>query len=84
MTWLDEAACRGTATEVFYEAQHFEEAKRLCSVCPWQVKEECLSEAMAEEAALRQGRWGIRGGLTEEERALLHRRMVRRARTAAA
>jgi WhiB family redox-sensing transcriptional regulator len=45
-------------------------AKFICDGCP--VKQECLDEAMAEEYGLpRNLRFGVRGGLSRDERTLL-------------
>ncbi|MDF3291906.1 WhiB family transcriptional regulator [Streptomyces silvisoli] len=79
-SWQDRAACRSTEAnpfdpEMFFpepdELDRIEAAKRLCSQCP--VEQICL------DAALEAGDTdGIRGGLTEEERASLHRKLKRR------
>jgi WhiB family transcriptional regulator, redox-sensing transcriptional regulator len=78
--WLDQAACRGSDPELFFPASHVsatagraqvEAAKKICRCCP--VKGTCLSWAFdnGQEA-------GIWGGLTEEERRRLGRRLTRR------
>lgn len=55
-------------------------AARLCSGCP--VTGECLTAAMTMEAgASVYGRWGVWAGMTPVQRALLHRRRTRAART---
>ncbi|MFC8267766.1 WhiB family transcriptional regulator [Streptomyces cinereoruber] len=48
-------------------------AKQVCRRCPvWQL---CLNDALTEEGGKRQeNRHGIRGGLTSDERYLLHHR----------
>lgn len=71
--WLDGAACVGhedlfdRAAGVTSKAKAVTEAKGLCTTCP--VRQECLSDAMEHESGSHQFRWGIRGGLTERERA---------------
>ncbi|MGW6909229.1 WhiB family transcriptional regulator [Streptomyces sp. NPDC054940] len=79
-TWHDQAACRSTQhhpvdPDLFFpepdEMDRIREAKALCAQCP--VRNTCL------DAALENGdRDGIRGGMTEEERDLLHRKFQRR------
>ncbi|MEU8782605.1 WhiB family transcriptional regulator [Streptomyces sp. NPDC048637] len=80
LTWHDHAACRSTAhhqvdPEIFFpepdEMDRIRAAKDLCEQCP--VRTICL------DAALEGGdRDGIRGGMTEEERAPLHRKFQHR------
>ncbi|MFE6364105.1 WhiB family transcriptional regulator [Streptomyces sp. NPDC057806] len=80
LTWHDSAACRSTThhqvdPEIFFpepdEMDRIRAAKALCAQCP--VRGTCL------DAALENGdRDGIRGGMTEEERAPLHRKLHRR------
>ncbi|MEV5485573.1 MULTISPECIES: WhiB family transcriptional regulator [Streptomyces] len=80
LTWHDHAACRSTAhhqvdPEIFFpepdEMDRIRAAKALCAQCP--VLNTCL------DAALEGGdRDGIRGGMTEEERAPLHRKFQHR------
>ncbi|MCG6497035.1 MULTISPECIES: WhiB family transcriptional regulator [unclassified Kitasatospora] len=70
-TWVQRAACAGTAApDCFYplpdQAEETEAAKALCAGCP--VSEECLTEALETN-----DRYGIRGGLVESERIVLHR-----------
>lgn len=69
-----EVACRGESTGLFYKGENespgtrevrVEKAKGLCTGCC--ARTECLEAAMAEEKS-GGGRYGIRGGLTEEER----------------
>lgn len=79
-TWHDQAACRSTPhhpvdPDLFFpepdEMDRIREAKALCAQCP--VRNTCL------DAALENGdRDGIRGGMTEEERDLLHRKLQHR------
>ncbi|MEU6375866.1 WhiB family transcriptional regulator [Streptomyces sp. NPDC046909] len=80
LTWHDSAACRSTPhhqvdPEIFFpepdEMDRIRAAKALCAQCP--VRATCL------DAALENGdRDGIRGGMTEEERDPLHRKLHRR------
>jgi len=67
-------ACLGEDTALFYKgeqeraterAARTEKAKELCRACRFRA--ECLEAAMEEEHG-GGGRYGIRGGLTEEER----------------
>jgi WhiB family transcriptional regulator, redox-sensing transcriptional regulator len=78
MDWLDQAACRGSDPELFFPASDMstgagrvqvEAAKQVCRRCL--VKATCLSWAFdnGQEA-------GIWGGLTEEERRRLGRRLT--------
>ncbi|POX43382.1 WhiB family transcriptional regulator [Streptomyces sp. Ru73] len=79
-TWHDHAACLSTPAnpvdpEIFFpepdEMDRIRAAKALCEQCP--VRQTCL------DAALEDGdREGIRGGMTEEERDLLHRNLPHR------
>jgi WhiB family redox-sensing transcriptional regulator len=79
-------ACRGEDTGLFYKAEQerpearqarAEKAKGLCAGCC--ARTECLEAAMAEEQP-GGGRYGIRGGLTEEERKDLQVSRTLRAR----
>lgn len=67
--WTDRATCTTYDPELFYPdtGRHdlVKLAKRICSTCP--VKDQCLAAAMAEEGAA-VGRFGIRGGMTAQER----------------
>lgn len=74
--WMRQAACLGTDPDLFYDGLSStarEEAKAVCTGCP--VLGTCLARAMEEEAHLGRTpeqnlllRFGIRGGLTAEER----------------
>jgi len=61
--WMEDAACKGTATDVFFplQWQSIKPAERICSRCP--VIEECLGYAIANEEW-----YGIWGGLSENRR----------------
>ena len=68
-TWRDRAACAGHDVTVFYPGRHGSEktAKAICADRPVQV--DCLTDALAEEAAAVDARpFGIRGGTTARER----------------
>ncbi|WP_441247356.1 WhiB family transcriptional regulator [Kitasatospora sp. McL0602] len=79
-TWQDRSVCLPTEhnpvdPEIFFpepdETEAIAAAKSLCGQCP--VSQNCL------DAALESGDTdGIRGGLTEEERAPLHKKSARR------
>ena len=76
--WFDEAACRGTGTDVFFPVSEgdADEAKKLCATCP--VREECLEHALSMSPAPE----GVWGGLTRIERHRLTRRRQKAARKA--
>lgn len=70
--WATDAACAGAAhPDQFHplpdETEETAAAKSVCASCP--VSEQCLDEALDLN-----DRWGIRGGLSEGERLVLHRR----------
>lgn len=79
-SWREHAACLSTPhrrvdPELFFpepdEMERIREAKALCAQCP--VRKTCL------DAALENGdNIGIRGGMTEEEREPLHKKMEHR------
>jgi WhiB family transcriptional regulator, redox-sensing transcriptional regulator len=75
-TWQEHAAC-GSADDpdLFFpepdEADRITAAKTFCGPCD--VRHACLDAALEGN-----DRWGIRGGLTEEEREPLHRDLPRR------
>ncbi|MFI9787365.1 WhiB family transcriptional regulator [Kitasatospora sp. NPDC051984] len=71
-SWTTDAACAGSPSpDRFYslpkETKQTAAAKSVCRSCP--VSEQCLEEALDLN-----DRWGIRGGLTEAQRLVLHRR----------
>jgi WhiB family redox-sensing transcriptional regulator len=79
-SWQDNAACRSTEhrtvePELFFpepdETDKIGAAKSLCVQCS--VRRICLDTALDDS-----DRTGIRGGLTEEEREPLHRKLPRR------
>lgn len=77
--WQRYAECRGEDPAVFFGSEgesppardaRQAEALTLCWRCP--VAQTCLAAAMAEEEGRGAGgRWGIRGGKTPDERAVL-------------
>ena len=77
-----DAACRGMANRKFARADPFfpmksteaatAGAKRICAGCP--VRPDCLQAALDEESQANDQRiYGIRGGLTPEERTRLRK-----------
>ncbi|MEV8093171.1 WhiB family transcriptional regulator [Kitasatospora sp. NPDC085879] len=84
--WQRRAACRGKDAALFFHpagergerSQEREAAaKRVCTRCP--VRGQCLEYALAADE-----RYGIWGGLTEDERRALRAGARRRGRPAAA
>lgn len=82
-----QVACRGEDTGLFYKTERegtvarqarVKKAKGLCAGCC--ARAECLEAAMAEEKP-GGGRYGIRGGLTEEERKDLQVSRTMKARS---
>lgn len=83
-TWQDSAECRGENLALFFgpdgerqpEREVREEiAKEICGWCP--VRTQCLDYAVS-----RPEKYGVYGGLNEEERAAERRRRQRRANAA--
>ncbi|MEU6815503.1 WhiB family transcriptional regulator [Streptomyces sp. NPDC046860] len=79
-TWQDQAVCQSTEhnpvdPEIFFpepdETAKITAAKSLCGQCP--VRRTCLDAALEGGDA-----HGIRGGMTEEERAPLHGKLASR------
>lgn len=60
-SWRDLAMCRTTPTHWFYESQHINAVKVLCSECPSRM--ECCDFAVRN--SITHGLWG---GLTHKER----------------
>ncbi|MEU8677870.1 WhiB family transcriptional regulator [Streptomyces sp. NPDC048560] len=78
--WRASAACRNTDPDLFFPVGtgapaliQTEEAKELCQRCP--VREACLAWAMDDSRQVT----GVWGGLDEDERRALKRRLRRRA-----
>ena len=67
-TWTDQAACRGTDTEIFYPVTPDEEAEALsiCATCP--VRAQCLDYAIRNRET-----YGIWGGTTPDQRRRIRR-----------
>lgn len=77
MDWRESAACRGVDPELFFPVGdtgpalvQVEAAKAVCRRCP--VSAECLAFALTTRQDA-----GVWGGLTEDERAALRRRITR-------
>ena len=76
LKWQQRSACRGEAGADFYPPMHHERkheriarerrAKAVCATCP--VRVDCLQHAVASDE-----RYGIWGGLTDDERRRLRR-----------
>ena len=80
--WSQAAACRSAPLDLFYPegdagavCVQTREAKSWCARCV--VQERCLADAMA-----RGERWGVWGGLDEDERRRILRRRRKRERAA--
>jgi hypothetical protein len=65
--WWHRAACVGMNIDIFYEPDTINDAIVVCNTCP--VRSSCLFDAMREERS--HLAWGVRGGLTPEERMAL-------------
>jgi WhiB family redox-sensing transcriptional regulator len=75
--WVTRALCRRHSNPDLWFASPqsltTREAKRWCAQCP--VTAPCLAEALAiEDRLIESERWGVRGGLTPDERRPLARR----------
>ena len=68
--WLEDAACRGADTELFYpqRGESSGPARMVCFECP--VRQQCEDHAIATHE-----RYGVWGGWSERDR-----RAIRRAR----
>jgi WhiB family redox-sensing transcriptional regulator len=79
-SWREQAACRGAAQEVFFPSRpgkaivDVEDAKRVCATCP--VQPQCL-----EFALLTRQDFGVWGGTTEQERRVLRKVVLAKARS---
>ena len=74
ISWMDEAACRGTDPEAFFPDIHVAMPKlvrRICSSCPVQV--ECLEYSMSFIPIL-DGVWGGMGTAERQRMASRRRR----------
>lgn len=82
VAWFEDAACRGVDTEVFFPPERIgrggghgydaRPALALCRRCP--VRQACLDAALDEEKNAPSSTYGIRGGLTQDERRQILRR----------
>jgi WhiB family redox-sensing transcriptional regulator len=79
--WTEAAACKPEDLDKFYpiglsgrsgDPARDQPAKDICARCD--IRELCLTKALEEESG--QQRWGIRGGLTADERYALVRGAV--------
>ena len=77
--WHERALCAQTDPEAFFPEKggSTREAKRVCSSC--EVKVECLEYALENDE-----RFGIWGGLSEDERRDVRRKMAAERRAARA
>lgn len=78
MSWREEAACAGKPLWLMFPSfkEDVPEAVAVCKKC--RVRGECLDAALEEEgSAGAPYRFGIRGGLTPEEREKVYRRRLR-------
>ena len=66
--WREAAVCRGVEVRLFYpdSGRQAGPAKAWCAVCP--VRGACLEHALTAGE-----RWGVWGGLTEDERRAVRR-----------
>lgn len=78
--WMNDAACRGEPLDLFFGidgerggsvARRQAKAKAICQPCP--ARAECADHALSMPE-----KYGIFGGLSEEERAKERRRRARR------
>ncbi len=69
-TWRDIALCREVDPELFFVAPggNPRPAKRICAACP--VRTACLDEALSYPG---EQDYGIRGGLSRDQRVVLRR-----------
>jgi hypothetical protein len=69
LRWLDQAACAGLDTEVFFRQHVSPAVQELCEGCP--VRAECLGMALAFPAVEVVGMWA---GTTAQDRRQMRRR----------
>ena len=80
LSWQDEAACQTEDPALFFpEWDDQDTIGRAVAICRHRcpVLGACLDDALEHSAT--SGRWGIRGGLTEQQRRNLKRRTRARA-----
>lgn len=77
-SWIDDAACRGVPSKTFFGRSHrsIRQAKTWCTGCA--VRAECLQAALAVEDLAVRKNYGVRGGLTWEERIPLLEALAKR------
>ena len=80
--WRDQAECAGTFTDSWaVPSEDQGAALSMCLACP--VASECLEAALMEEGSMQAaGRFGLRGGMTPEQRYALYRARARAAEVA--
>lgn len=61
VSWREQAACTDEDTEMFFSGQQEDEAQAVCARCP--VRQPCRAYAFATRQ-----RFGVWGGMTEDER----------------
>ena len=73
-TWMDRALCAETDPEAFFPEKggSTREAKAVCMAC--EVRQQCLDYALEHDE-----RFGIWGGLSERQRAVLRRERKEKA-----
>lgn len=80
--WQDKGNCNGKDVNMFFhdynergetKEERIQNAKAVCVGCP--VQQECLDHAMSVPE-----HFGVWGGMSEDERRLLRRRIQRKAR----
>lgn len=69
--WVLQARCLGLDPELF-DGEKVGTALRHCNDCP--VRRECGEQALIEEGNAPYGRYLVRGGMTAEQRDVVHRR----------
>ena len=68
-SWLDQAACRGMDTDLFYPTQNgLREYREICSGCP--VRSQCLEFGLREPLGI----WG--GASARERRRIMVKRRI--------
>jgi len=75
--WVEDAACRSKPANLFFPdhrtltAHRFDEARAICASCT--VRQKCLEMTIVFEDT--DDRWGMFGGLTPNERAILRKEL---------
>jgi len=78
--WMADAVCLGSSGELFFEACEqrkvaerraaLKEVRSICGACP--VAQQCIEQCMLEEGKAPHGRYGVRAGLTPDQRTAIH------------